>query len=324
MLVLIRRFHFRLLERNCVFQEVKLNEGIAHLMAENKSDVGIRPYVYTQLKAGRFVELTKPVSLYSFGIAQYLTKPTGIQSDLSSFLHENRMLIFCVLIGYLVPLLSICTISIWRLQMHRRSIRSIRTTAPKLLFLPNSQKRVIYPKLALIFVFFTLFLFIMRHILTNLIKTNAVILDTSQFIDSRERLFESPKTMMICGNPLEKDLQSGKPMGKSFTFKLFSQKSKQGRLLEVCQSKKNIVRMNEQAREPGLSSMYFLMDRVYLIWFLWLFMTANAPLFIYIGTEIYFEESIALTVRRNLPPGIKQKVSGRYVGSSSLCHLITN
>src|SRR5699024_7059261 len=121
-------------------------------------------------------------------VAQFLNEPTAIRTDLFSFLYENKLILFCMLIGYLVPLSAVCGFSFLCLQTHR-SIRALRTTAPKLLSLSYNRMRPISPKLALILAFFGLFHFILRVTLTSLIKTNAIILDTSQFIDSRQRLF---------------------------------------------------------------------------------------------------------------------------------------
>ena len=297
-------------QRNCVFLELKINESISDLMMKNKSDVGIRPFVFTRLRADRFVELTKPVSLYSFGIAQFLNKPSGIRSDLSAFLVENRLLIFFMLIGYLVPLFAVCIFSLRRLNVHR-SIRPLRI-APRLLSLPQNRMRVISPKLARIFVFYSLFLFILRITLTNLIKTNAIILDTSQFIDSRQRLFDSTKTMMICGNPLEKTLGSKKSTTEnSFTFKLFSQKMRDDRLIEVCFSKKGFKRMQEKSNKEGLTSLFFFMSSAFNMYYLSLFSNRKGPLFIFMGREGYREEGVTLTIRRNLEWSLKQKAIRR-------------
>ena len=277
-------------------------------MLKNQADVGIRPYVSTFQNADRLTELSKPVSLYSFGVAQFLYEPTATQSDLSNFLVEQRLLIYCVLIGYLVPLVAVFAFS------HRqvsRSIRSLRIIAFKLIFSLSNQIREISHKLALIFAFFGLFLFIIRTSLTNLINTNAIVLDTSQFINSRQRLFGSPKTMLVCGNPLETDSETIKTMGNTFSFKLYSRKQKEGRLIEGCLSRKAFKSLAVLSNN-GLINLFFFMNREHCIWFLSFFVRKRkGPLFIYLGHESYLEDSVSLQIRRTLPWGAKQQVIRR-------------
>ena len=276
-------------------------------MLRNQADVGIRPYVSTFQNAHRLAELSKPVSLYSFVVAQFLNEPTAIRSDLSNFLVEQRLLIYCVLIGYLVPLVAVFAFS------HRqvsRSIRSLRIIAFKLIFSLSNQIREISLKLALIFAFFGLFLFIIRASLTNLINTNAIVLDTSQFINSRQRLFDSPKAMVVCGNPLEMNSESKNSMGQTFTRKLFSLKTKGNRLIEVCLSKKNFKRTLTVSND-GLTNLLFYMNREQAIFFLSTFSKRKGALFIFMGRQAYNEDDVTLTVRKSLPWSIKQQVKKR-------------
>lgn len=308
-------------QRNCVFYLAKSNETIPHLMAKNKVDVGIRAVTFSYHSADSPMEFSNPVSLYSFIVSQFLNEPTATRSDLISFLIDNRLLIIYVLIGCLVPLIAVCAFFRRRLRVPC-SIRSLGTIAPRLLSLPYSRVLAMSSKLALIFVFFNFFLFFMRSTLTSLIKTNAIVLDTSQFINTRQRLFGSPKTMMVCGNPLESSLESKNPMeqcsGQSFTDKLFSEKMKRDRLVEVCFSKKGFKRLVSEAKENGLPSLLFWMDRVHAIWYLSSFSSfstgkasRSGKLFIFIGRESYREDIVTLAMRRNLQRDLKRKALRR-------------
>lgn len=334
-----QRFYFR--QRNCIFKEINFNESALDLMAKNEMDFSIRGAVFTYQGADSPVEFSKPISLYSFHVAQFLNEPTTIRSDLSSFLNENKLLIFCVLIGYVVPLFAVSVFSS-RIRHVHRSIRALRTIAPKpsfllynpvraiapnplflrykrvcaiapkLLFLRQNRMRTISPKLAIIFVFFRLFIFIIRTMLTNLINTNAVVLDTSQFIDSRQRLFRSSETMVTCGKPLATDLESRKSTEKSFNYKLFSQKVKEGRLVESCNSKEDWKRLIEiESKGNRLTNLFFFMNRAHMFYILSFFSTRKEPFFIYMGRESYREDSVALRMRKNLQFSIKRDVSRR-------------
>ena len=247
--------------RNCVFKAAQLNESIPDMIAKNQTDLSIRPYPFSEQRSDNFVELTKSVLLYTFVVSQFLNEPTATQSELSSFLIEERLLIYFVLIGYLAPLMGVCVFFRRRLRVSH-PIQTLRTIAPKLLFLRHNRMRAVSPKLALIFVFFGLFYFLIRSTLTSLIKTNAIILDTSQFINSRQRLFGSTKTMVICGNPLGSvKRENENPTERSFTHKLFTQKIHEDRLIEACHSKKGYKRMEVESMRNGLTSLFFFMNR---------------------------------------------------------------
>lgn len=244
-----------------------MNESISRMLSENKADVAIRTVLFSDLKEFNTVAYTNPVSLYFFQVAQFLKEPTDIdRSDLSSFLIENKLLIFCVFLGYLVSLFVVFFSRLLLVHHRRRPLIQTLKSSARLFFLNNTRIRRFAPKIArinTILAFFGIFLFIMRTIITNLINTSAIVLDTGQFIDSRERLFESSKIMVVCGNPLKTNpITTGsiRSTAKSFTHKLFSQKARKNQLLEICFSKEDHRKLNEMPKKGALTSMFLYMN----------------------------------------------------------------
>ena len=291
--------------RNCIFKSVKLNESVSYFLSKNVADIAIRTVFFSHLKEYSSVEFTNPVSLYFFQVAQFLSEPTAIdRTDLWSFLIENKLLIFCVLIGYLVPLFAVLCSRL--LLVRRRSNQRLSSSAYRYFFLNSTRMRRHSPKLARIFAFFGLFLFIMRTIITNLINTSAVVLDTSQFIDSRQRLFESPKSMVVCGNPLATNSKTIPSTEQSFTYKLFSQKVRENRLLEICFLKEDYRKVKEKPKNGGITSMFFYMNPQHSIFFMASFANGRGTHFIYMSPTSYNSRSVTLMIRRNLDPLKKQ------------------
>ena len=117
--------------------------------------------------------------------------------------------------------------------------------------------------------------------------------------------------MVICRNHLEADLESSKSIGVTFTQKLFRQKMKEGRLIEVCLSKSGFKKMEIQSKDRGLASLFFFMNPAHAIYFISPLSTRKGDLFIYIDTESYREDSVTLTMRRSLEWSLKKKALRR-------------
>ena len=278
-----------------------LNESVSYFLSKNLADVGVRAGFFLEVKEFSSVAYTNPISIYFFQIAQFLKEPTALdRSDLASFLVENKLLLFFVAIGYLVPLFVVFFSRLLLVRFRRHLVATLRSSA-RFFFLNNTRMRRLSPKYARIFAFFGFFLFIMRTVITNMINTNAVVLDTGQFINSRQRLFDSPKMMVVCGNPIRTNSDSISSTEPTFTYKLFSQKARENRLLEICFSKENHRKLNEDARKKGgLTSMFFYMTQVHGIYFLAPFATGKGSLFAYLDPTSYNTDSVALMIRRNL------------------------
>ena len=125
-----------------------------------------------------------------------------------------------MLIGYLL-LFLFSYIFLRKLFPFLSPIKKSKLFLSKFLYDDYTQLRALSSKVALIFLFFNLFLFILINLLTNFIKTEAVIVNTDEIIDSNKKLLSTPKILFI--NYLYFDTFSSLPKN-SLLFKLIKPK----------------------------------------------------------------------------------------------------
>ena len=130
-------------------------------------------------------------------IGQILNEPNNSKkTDLSSFLIENWNLVSYMLIGYLL-LFFFSYIFAKKHFPFLSPMKKSKLISSKILYDDYTQLREFSSKIALIFLFFNLFLFILINLLTNFIKTGAVILNTDELIDSNEKLLTTSKILFM-------------------------------------------------------------------------------------------------------------------------------
>ena len=127
------------------------------------------------------LKLTKEVSRMT--AAQVLSEPKQQASDFLSFLYQNLNLVLVMFAGFLLTrLVAILFLKI----LHSRPTK--RLFSLEILFLTCCQTVKHLPKLSILFLAFALFRFILVTLLSNCIKTDKIVVDTSFLIDSVEKL----------------------------------------------------------------------------------------------------------------------------------------
>ena len=201
-------------------------------LKENRTDIyylATTSYSATLQREDKFLEFTKTAYLLEDGIGQILNEPNYSKTDLSSFLIENWSLVSYMLIGYLL-LFFFSYIFVKKLFPFLSPLKKSKLVSSKLLYDDYTQLRAFSSKIALIFLFFNFFLFILINLLTNFIKTDAVIVNTDELIDSNEKLLSTTKILLTT----------------SYELKYLSTFPKSSLLFKFVTRKKKIINMLRQ------------------------------------------------------------------------------
>ena len=132
-------------------------------------------------------------------------------------------------------------------------MKKSKLISSKLLYDDYTQLRAFSSKIALIFLFFNLFLFILINLLTNFIKTEAVIVNTDELIDSNEKLLTTSKILLTTDFKLDYLNTSPK---KSLLFKFFNRKKENYQYVTPQSNWTKILKMIKK----GESSSFFIFD----------------------------------------------------------------
>ena len=123
-------------------------------------------------------------------LGQFIDRPEPHNTDALGFLVHCQQLVYQLLLSFIVISIFIFCFqsmdsksraahSSWRIRFYRNWLRFIR-------FYHHFYRRShLLTILNLIFIFYILFYYIFKNLIFSLIKTNEVILDVSQIIDSR-------------------------------------------------------------------------------------------------------------------------------------------
>ena len=139
-----------------------------------------------------------------------------------------------MLIGYLL-LFFFAFLLAKKLFSFLSPIKRLKLVSSKLLYDDNAQLRAFSSKIALISLFFNFFILI--NLLTNFIKTEAVIVNTDELIDSNEKLLNTSKTLFISDFHL--NYFSSFPKS-SLLFKLMKRKKRTKSIFAIFQRYKTI------------------------------------------------------------------------------------
>lgn len=132
-------------------------------------------------------------------IAQILGEPKQQASDFLAFLYQNVSLVLMIVFGCLLT--RLVAVSFLK-TIYSNQTKRVKWFSIEILLLACCQATRKLPKLAILFVCFTIFKFIMVTLLSNTIKTTKVVVDTSFLIDSLEKLENTDKRPIFMGNRL--------------------------------------------------------------------------------------------------------------------------
>ena len=245
------------------------------------------------MKDLEFDEYSKTAHVIEDNIGQILNEPNNLKkADFSSFLYENVNLLSYMLIGY-VLLFLFSYIFLRKLFHFLSPIKKSKLILSKLLYEDATQLRALSPEIALIFVFFNLFLFILINLLTNFIKTDALIVNTDEIIDSNEKLLTTKKILLISDFDF---------LGFSFfpesslLFKLVKRKKENNQYLLIT----DIEKLKEIIRKFESSSFFILNSKDKLFEYL-LICAAFIKSSIIFRQPTYYHETVYMyEMRKNL------------------------
>ena len=224
-------------------------------LKENRTDICYQAssiYSLSFQEDNKFLEISKTAFQIDFGVGQILNEPNNSKkADLSSFLFENWNLLSYMLIGYFLLFFFSCIFAKKHFPF-LSPLKKSKLVSSKLLYDDYTQLRAFSSKIALIFLFFNLFLFILINLLTNFIKTEAVIVNTDELIDSNEKLSSTSKILFT----FELEYFSSFPKN-SLIFKVVTKKKEN---YQYVTSESNNTKIFKIIKK-GESSSFFIFDQ---------------------------------------------------------------
>ena len=246
----------------------------------------------TNLTDNQNVGLSKVTSTAPINVGQILRKPNKFNKlDFSSFLIENIGLMVIILIGYFFILMAIFTLL--KLIKQRYSLYYLLT-------IDGSRLSSISFKISILLLTFSIFLFFNLSILTNMIKTQKVIVSTSEFIDSISKLNKTTKTLVT--------------MHQSFTnlFYRLLKKSKRNDSLSIA-SLVDFEGFYSKISKKGFDFYFYFMREIYfflLVYYVTL-LNRSVDYFVFFKPTIYFESLRSIFYRKNLGEKMKKILNRR-------------
>ena len=279
-------------------------DGIGSLY-ENMTDINYQArsiYGYDSQEDNK-IEITKTAYSLEDGIGQILNEPNNLKkTDLSLFLIENWNLVSYMLIGYLL-LFFFSFIFAKKLFPFLSPLKKSKLISSKLLHDDYTQLRAFSSKIALIFLFFNLFLFILINLLTNFIKTEAVIVNTDELIDSNEKLLTTSKILLTRDERIRYLSTFSK---NSLLFKLVARKKEN---YQYVTQESNRTKITEIVY-IGESSSFFVFENkpTVLLYLITLAMYTKNPI-IFMKSNSYHELKYVYWLRKNLEKNKKKFIN---------------
>lgn len=306
MIILIEIFSLLNFFRNCIFKSVSTflaNETAKNyttLFKEDEIDLYTVPkgVLFTKSHLDRLnVEISKSVGMTSYQIGQLLNEPTGSDKlNLESFLVKNINILFLILIGYLTVLLSVFLISI---------LLKLKFRLYDLIILNGKQFVKQTSRIVFIFLGFNFFLFFTLNLLTNMIQTKSLVLDTSEFINSIDKLNTTHKKLIVTG--YVDRIFKHKPENR-FLYKLYERKKKKNEIVEGDDLTKK--RLIELMKLTGDDYLIFLND-LRFIRLIEMFSNHMTHRIAFVKSTSFYNHLDVLFLRKKLDSKTKQMMLNR-------------
>ena len=275
-----------------------------HSFKENRTDIYFQAFtIYNaNLKEEiKFLEFSKTAYYFGDGIGQILNEPNNSKTDLSSFLVQNWNLLSYMLIGYLL-LFFFSYIFLKKLFPFLSPLKKSKLISSKFFYDDYTQLRAFSSKIALIFLFFNFFLFILINLLTNFIQTEAVIVNTDQLIDSNEKLLSTPKILYAT---IFKFYYFSNSPKNSLLFKFFTRKKENNQ----CLTESNSTKILEIIKKGESSSLFFYKPRPFLLATLGFVAEYTKNPIIFVKPTSYHEIIWVYYMRKNLEKNKKKFIN---------------
>ena len=235
--------------------------------------------------------MSKITSIYPYNVGQILKKSSKFnKSDFSLFFIENIRLLVIILIGFILTVTAKFTL----LKLIKR-----RCSLSNLLINYDYRLGSISFKFGFLSLAFSFFLFFNLRILTNLIKTEKITVDTSGFIDSVSKLNRTTKTLIAWD----------KNSTNSF-YRLFKKRNESDALavFENGSTKDFISKMSNHQ----LDSYFYFMHGFFFFYLIYkISINRLVDHIIFCKPAIYSESLRTIFYRKNLDPKMKKILISR-------------
>ena len=284
-----------------------IEEGDEINSLENMTDIYYQAsttYSATLQRDDKFLEISKTAYQIEDSIGQILNEPNNSKTDLSSFLIENWNLVFYMLIGYLL-LFFFSYFFAKKLFPFLSPLKKSKLVLFKLLFDDYTQLRAFSPKTALISLFFNLFLFILINFLTNFIKTDSVIVNTDELIDSNEKLLSTSKILFAGIFEISYFINFPK---NSLLFKVFNRKKEN---YQYFTTESNLTKIYEIMDKGESSTLFIFGTKPTVLITLLSLAECTKNSIIFMKPTIYHEKIYVYNMRKKLEK-IKKKFINQW------------
>lgn len=297
--------------------KAEINQTLLYFFRENKIDIYYNPIYLAAASEGildkeevdyynKEIEYSKVVFPDVFRIAQILKKPSSSSNlenvDLSSFLFNNIEILFMLFLGFIFSFFIIFILL-------RFINQKLKIKIKKFILRPMNldQIRLLSSQAALIYVFFSLFVFIVQNTLENNIKTESVILKTDDYINSFSRLKNTQKTLIVFD--YQRILLQTAPKNSDM-YKLYERKLRENNIVQIGRvGFRSIMKKRGNRIED-----YFIFSRMHLL-YIFVFgvskYTDFEKHFIFLNPQTYYEFIFAHYIRKSLNENIKSILNFR-------------
>ena len=249
-------------------------------------------FSYANFTENNNVKVSKTTSINAFNFGQVLRKPNKFnQSDFSLFFIENIRLLIFILVGFI----STVTAKFTLLKLIKQ-----RCNLSNLLSIHGFRLDPIPTKIGFIALAFSFFIFFNLNILTNMINTQKITVDTSEFIDSIPKLNKTTKTLIT----LYTDTMA-------LFYRLFKKRKQNDDI--IASDYTNFQDFFSRISKHGFDNHFYFMGEIYfmiLIYYTTLLNTSLDPI-IFFKPTIYFELLRSIFYRKNLDPKMKKILISR-------------
>lgn len=273
-----------------------------------KNLIDVRPYGedlnQIQRHLNENTEQSETVITTSYQIGQVLKNSNNLRKfHFSSFLFNNINILIFILIAYLFVFLFVFIFSVINFN-NQNKFKVLKSFLFNLIF-SNYKPSFLSSKISLILLGLNIYMFILTTIFRNLIKTDKVVVNTDEFIDSIDKLDKTSKILTFQSY----DFDLFNHSSKISIFKSFNKRIEEGKFLKLSWNNQIIKNL---ALKNDLSSLFFCMKNGQIL----LTLSIMAPLtksdqFFYMKSKAYYESIQVILIRKNLDDYKKKFINRR-------------
>lgn len=250
------------------------------------------------------IEMSKVISTTTYRTGQLLHKPKASdEPDIASFLIENINLVIYIFICHLLTIIIVFILSKY-LKIKIKDYYDLLVLNPAVLI--NKASKIYYRPILLAH---CVFLFLTFNILNNMIKTDSVLLDTSDFIDSIYKFNKTHQKLV----PLLDEASFLTNKNNRFLFQLYQRKKRLKELIDKDFLKKKKMKFKDMMKmiDSNSNGFFYFLHRNVFILTMNIFSKHMKDKIMFLNPTNYLDLNIVNIYRKNLEPKIKKIISQR-------------